>query len=74
MRGRIADLVERHEKYRSECINLIPSENVMSETARKILASDLVHRYHHEDFYGGLQYILEILQKTTNGDFSFDLV
>ena len=64
MRGRIADLVERHEKYRSECINLIPSENVMSETARKILASDLVHRYHHEDFYGGLQYILEILQKT----------
>jgi len=44
---KITDLVNRHDKYRKSTINLIPSENVMSKTARNALASDLAHRYHH---------------------------
>lgn len=61
---RIIDLIKQHESYRRNCINLIPSENVMSMTARKALMSDLVHRYHHKDFYGGQRYIQEIIEET----------
>ena len=62
--ARIIDLIREHEKYRGRCINLVPSENVMSLTARKALISDLVHRYHHKDFYGGQKYIQEIIEET----------
>ncbi len=62
--ARITDLIREHEKYRGRCINLVPSENVMSLTARKALISDLVHRYHHKDFYGGQKYIQEIIEET----------
>ncbi|MHA1617353.1 MAG: aminotransferase class I/II-fold pyridoxal phosphate-dependent enzyme [Candidatus Njordarchaeales archaeon] len=64
MSGKILDLINLHEKYRSSTINLIPSENVMSEKALKALASDLTHRYHHEWFYGGQKYIQEIISET----------
>lgn len=43
--SRILEIVKRHEKWRSECINLIPSENVTSEAVRSLLASDFGHRY-----------------------------
>lgn len=40
------DLVTAHETWRlREAINLQPSENVMSERARALLASDFAHRY-----------------------------
>ena len=42
---RIADLVARHEAWRSSTLNLIPSENVTSPAVRAALASDLGHRY-----------------------------
>lgn len=42
---RIADLVARHEAWRSTTLNLIPSENVTSPAVRAALASDLGHRY-----------------------------
>ena len=42
---RISDLVDRHEAWRSQCLNLIPSENVTSPALREALASDLGHRY-----------------------------
>lgn len=58
----ILSIVERHEKWRGrECINLIPSENVMSPQARGLLSSDLTHRYTSSyKFYMGTRFIDEI--------------
>lgn len=40
------DLVKAHESWRlHEALNLQPSENVMSDQARALLASDFAHRY-----------------------------
>lgn len=40
------DLVKSHETWRlHEAVNLQPSENVMSEPARALLATDFAHRY-----------------------------
>jgi len=57
-------LLEKHEKWRvQECINLIPSENVMSPAVRALLSSDLGHRYTSPDkFYMGTRFIDEIEQ------------
>ncbi|TLZ57790.1 MAG: hypothetical protein E6K17_02330, partial [Methanobacteriota archaeon] len=42
----VLDLVAKHEDWRlHRTINLIPSENVTSEPVRRILGSDLGHRY-----------------------------
>ena len=42
----LESLVAAHDRWRlREAINLQPSENVMSEQARNLLASDLAHRY-----------------------------
>ena len=42
----LAEIVRDHERWRlQEAVNLQPSENVMSEAARALLASDFVHRY-----------------------------
>ena len=38
-------LVNAHTNWRAECLNLLAAENVSSQTAREILASDLTHRY-----------------------------
>jgi glycine hydroxymethyltransferase len=58
----ILSLVERHERWRGrECINLIPSENVMSPRVRAVLSSDLAHRYtSNYKFYMGTRFIDEI--------------
>ncbi len=49
MPGPVADfhaIVRDHERWRlQEAINLQPSENVMSEAARALLATDFAHRY-----------------------------
>ncbi len=48
MKPRLGDpaiIVRRHESWRAGCINLIPSENVMSDAARGLLACDMGHRY-----------------------------
>ena len=60
----ILDLTRKHEQWRGkECINLIPSENVMSHAVRSLLASDLGHRYTSRDkFYMGTRLIDEIEQ------------
>jgi len=57
-------LIEKHEQWRGkECINLIPSENVMSPAVRSLLSSDLGHRYTSRDqFYMGTRFIDEIEQ------------
>jgi len=58
----ILSLVEKHEEWRGhKCINLIPSENVMSPKVRSLLSTDLAHRYTARDkFYMGTKYIDEI--------------
>lgn len=55
-------MVERHEQWRGcECVNLIPSENVMSPQARALLSSELTHRYTSSyKFYMGTRFIDEI--------------
>ena len=60
----ILNLVRKHEKWRGkECINLIPSENVMSPAVRSLLSSDLGHRYTSTDkFYMGTRFLDEIEQ------------
>ena len=60
----IISLVEKHERWRVQnCINLIPSENVMSPMVRSLLSSDLGQRYTTRDrFYMGTRFIDEIEQ------------
>lgn len=60
----IIGLVKNHEEWREkQCLNLIPSENVMSPTARALLSSDLAHRYTARDhFYMGTRFTDEIEQ------------
>jgi glycine hydroxymethyltransferase len=56
--------VKKHEDWRSrQCLNLIPSENVMSPTVRSLLSSELAHRYTARDhFYMGTRFIDELEQ------------
>jgi glycine hydroxymethyltransferase len=58
----ILSMVDKHEKWRGcECLNLIPSENMMSPQARELLSSDLTHRYTSSyKFYMGTRFIDEI--------------
>jgi glycine hydroxymethyltransferase len=64
MSEEILNLVRRHEQWRGkQCLNLIPSENIMSPTARKLLSSELAHRYTSVDrFYMGTRFTDEIEQ------------
>ncbi|MFQ6087093.1 MAG: serine hydroxymethyltransferase, partial [Candidatus Bathyarchaeia archaeon] len=54
----ILGLVRKHEDWRvKECLNLIPSENVMSPAVRSLLSSDLGHRYTSTNgFYMGTEF------------------
>ena len=45
MLDEILEYVRRHHEYRSRCLNLIASENVTSPQVRRVLSSDLGHRY-----------------------------
>jgi glycine hydroxymethyltransferase len=58
----ILSLVGEHEEWRGkQCLNLIPSENVMSPAVRGLLSSELAHRYTSRDrFYMGTHFTDEI--------------
>jgi glycine hydroxymethyltransferase len=58
----ILNLVKKHEQWRGkDCINLIPSENVMSPHVRSLLSSEIGHRYTSPDsFYMGTQFMDKI--------------
>jgi glycine hydroxymethyltransferase len=58
----ILSLVREHEEWRGkQCLNLIPSENVMSPAVRGLLSSELAHRYTSRDrFYMGTHFTDEI--------------
>jgi glycine hydroxymethyltransferase len=60
----VLSLVKKHEEWRGkQCLNLIPSENIMSPAARNLLSSELAHRYTARDkFYMGTRYTDEIEQ------------
>lgn len=55
------DLVLKHEQYRSSTLNLVASENVVSDEVKRALGSDLAGRYvAHPKFYGGTRYMDQI--------------
>ncbi len=58
----IIGLIKKHEQYRRNGINLIPSENRLSLHALKALSSDLAGRY-GTDWYGGGEYAEKIYDK-----------
>ncbi|MHA1596976.1 MAG: serine hydroxymethyltransferase [Candidatus Asgardarchaeia archaeon] len=61
----IEEFVRKHENYRRNVLNMIPSENLMPKNAREILSSDLTHRYYSPElFYRGNRYIDEIVDYT----------
>lgn len=58
----IMELVKQHELWRgTRCLNLIPSENIMSPQVRGLLSSEMAHRYTSpERFYMGTRFIDEL--------------
>jgi len=64
MINEILALSKKHEEWRGQqCINLIPSENIVSQAVRSLLGSDFGHRYKSSDgFYMGTRFIDEVEQ------------
>src|SRR5713226_8753287 len=62
--GNLISLVKQHEKWFSESLPLVASENVASRTVRQVLSSDLGHRYAEgwpgERVYAGCKFIDQI--------------
>ena len=60
----IEDLIQTQADWRNRCINLIASENVLSQRVRAQAGSDFAHRYAEghpgERYYRGTSYIDEI--------------
>ena len=61
--SRILELIDKHEGLRKDCVNLIASENFLSQRVRDALAGDLAGRY-HTSWYGGSRYSREIITET----------
>ncbi len=61
---KIFEIIEKQNKWRSECLNLIASENATSPTHDKVYVSDFMHRYAEgspfKRFYQGATYIDEL--------------
>jgi glycine hydroxymethyltransferase len=65
---KIKEIVKNQNRWRSECLNLIASENVLSPLAEKFLVSDFVGRYNEhgikdgefEEHYQGVKFSSEI--------------
>jgi glycine hydroxymethyltransferase len=62
--SQIEEIVEKQNKWRSSTLNLIASENVLSNRARGCMGSDFVHRYAEghpgERYYQGTELIDEV--------------
>ena len=60
----IEQMIQKQNRWRETCINLIASENVLSQRARVQAGSDFAHRYAEghpgERYYRGTSYIDEI--------------
>jgi len=59
----LINLLNKHEQYRINGLNLIASENILSPLALNMLSSDLNGRY-AADIYGGTMFIKEIVSLT----------
>lgn len=61
---KIIKLLDEHNAWRKNCINLIASENVMSPFCERYYMSDLMHRYAEglpfNRYYQGLKYVDQI--------------
>ncbi|ABU82268.1 serine hydroxymethyltransferase [Ignicoccus hospitalis] len=61
---KIIEIVEAHDEWRHQTINLIASENVMSPLAESLYLNDMMHRYAEgkpfKRYYQGTKYIDEI--------------
>jgi glycine hydroxymethyltransferase len=68
--SKLISLVKQHEKWFSESLPLVASENVASRTVRHVLASDLGHRYAEgwpgERVYAGCKFIDQIELEAIN--------
>jgi glycine hydroxymethyltransferase len=66
---KLLSLLEKHNNWRKNCINLIASENVMSPFCEKLYTSDLMHRYAEglpfKRYYQGLKYFDQIEYEAT---------
>jgi len=62
--NKLISLVKQHEKWFSESLPLVASENVASRAVRQVISSDLGHRYAEgwpgERVYAGCKYIDQI--------------
>ena len=62
--SRIEELTRQQNTWRINTINLIASENVLSQRAREIMGSDFAHRYAEghpgERYYQGTEIIDEL--------------
>ncbi len=60
----LEQIIQKQNRWRDKCINLIASENVLSHRARSQAGSDFAHRYAEghpgERYYRGTAYIDEI--------------
>ncbi len=60
----VEHLIEKQNRWRNKCINLIASENVVSRRVRSMAGSDFAHRYAEghpgERYYRGTSYIDDI--------------
>lgn len=61
---RLINILKKHKEERiKNCINLIPSENILSPEVRLLLACDFASRYtSDEKFYMGTKYIDEVIE------------
>ena len=61
---RVQSLIKQHERWFSESLPMIASENVASKAVREVLSSDLGQRYAEgwpgERVYAGCRYIDQI--------------
>lgn len=58
------DLILKNDKIRSECLNMVVSENALSPQVKKALS--LQHSRYHVSFYGGSRIFQQIYDKTQN--------
>lgn len=59
---KIIDLVHQNEMFRTENLNMIVSENVLSPKVKQALS--IQHSRYHADFYGGTQIFKQIYTQT----------
>jgi glycine hydroxymethyltransferase len=61
---RVREIVKANDRWRATTLNLIASENLLSEAARALLDSDLLHRYAEGHpggrYYEGTRFVDEI--------------